>query len=396
MRSSHALTAIALLWLAGNALRLPVLAVPPVLPAVQADLAMSGTQIGILTGLPVILFAVAALPGSLLIARIGAMQALVAGLLLAALGSAMRGGATGVMLLYGATGIMSAGIAVMQPALPALVRDWLPDRVGFATAVYTNGLIVGEFVPVMLMLPVILPIMGGSWRWALAFWAVPLVAIAVLFVAFAPPSAAASAKVSEARPRWWPDWRDSLVWRLSLMLGSVNSAYFGVNAFLPGYLQEAGRPDLIANTLTAVNLGQLPASLLLLALASRLERQTWPLVVASLACLGCLAGIVTTASAWTVAFAAGLGFFAGGTLVLCLALPLLLQAPGDVARTSAAMFAVGYAEAMLTSVLGGAAWDLTGSAAFAFLPIALGLVPLVFLPATIRFPSTRPSVAASP
>ena len=36
----------------------------------------------------------------------------------------------------------------MQPALPAVVRQWLPDRVGFATAVFTNGLIAGEIVPV--------------------------------------------------------------------------------------------------------------------------------------------------------------------------------------------------------------------------------------------------------
>src|SRR5215218_7454690 len=89
---SHILVPLFLLWLAGNALRLPVLAVPPVLPNLQAELGMSGTEIGILSGLPVVLFAVAALPGSLLIARIGALQALIAGLLLAAVGTALRGG----------------------------------------------------------------------------------------------------------------------------------------------------------------------------------------------------------------------------------------------------------------------------------------------------------------
>src|ERR1041384_1292695 len=90
MSSRHVLIAIALLWLAGNAMRLPILAVPPVLPQIQADLAMSGTQVGILSGLPVTLFALAALPGSLLIARIGAASALVAGLLIAALGTGLR------------------------------------------------------------------------------------------------------------------------------------------------------------------------------------------------------------------------------------------------------------------------------------------------------------------
>ena len=61
--------AVSLLWLAGVGLRLPILAVPPVIATIQADLALSGTQIGILAGLPVILFGIAALPGSL---RVGA------------------------------------------------------------------------------------------------------------------------------------------------------------------------------------------------------------------------------------------------------------------------------------------------------------------------------------
>ena len=36
--------ALALLWLAGFGLRLPVLAVPPILPLMQADLGLTGTH----------------------------------------------------------------------------------------------------------------------------------------------------------------------------------------------------------------------------------------------------------------------------------------------------------------------------------------------------------------
>ena len=73
--------AASLLWLGGVGLRLTILAVPPVIALIQADLHLSGTEIGILSGLPVILFGIAALPGSLLIARFGALSTLVAGLL---------------------------------------------------------------------------------------------------------------------------------------------------------------------------------------------------------------------------------------------------------------------------------------------------------------------------
>ena len=53
-KSQSLALSLVLLWLVGNALRLPILAVPPVIPVLRADLHLSGTEIGILTGLPVI------------------------------------------------------------------------------------------------------------------------------------------------------------------------------------------------------------------------------------------------------------------------------------------------------------------------------------------------------
>ncbi|MGC2046917.1 MAG: MFS transporter, partial [Pseudolabrys sp.] len=75
------LTSLMLLWLTGVALRLTILAVPPVIPLIHDDLNLSATQIGILTGLPSMLFAIAAVPGSLLIARLGIGAALAVGLM---------------------------------------------------------------------------------------------------------------------------------------------------------------------------------------------------------------------------------------------------------------------------------------------------------------------------
>jgi hypothetical protein len=52
---------------------------------------------------------------------------------------------------------------------------------------------------------------------------------------------------------------------------------------------------------------------------------------------------------------------------------------------SAAMFTISYGEGLIVSVLSGAAWDLTGSPRIAFLPIAVSALPLLFVPAVIRF-----------
>src|SRR5262249_61770337 len=130
------------------------------------DLRVTGTEVGFLSGLPLILFAIAALPGSLLIARFGALATLACGLVIAGVASGLRGAVLDVFAFYAATVVMSAGIAIMQPALPPLVRQWLPRHVSFGTAAFTNGLLVGEALPVMLTIPLVLPLVEGSWRWA--------------------------------------------------------------------------------------------------------------------------------------------------------------------------------------------------------------------------------------
>ena len=94
-----------------------------------------------------------------------------------------------------------------------------------------------------------------------------------------------------------------------------------------------------------------------------------------------------------IVFAAALGFLGAFVLTLGFALPALLGAQSDVARMSAAMFTISYSEALLVSVASGAAWDIAGSPRFAFLPIALSAIPLLFVPAAIRF--RRASAAAN-
>jgi CP family cyanate transporter-like MFS transporter len=99
----------------------------------------------------------------------------------------------------------------------------------------------------------------------------------------------------------------------------------------------------------------------------------------------CLAGMVMTASLWTVVWAGVLGFLGAVVFTLALTLPPLLSAPADIGRMSAAVFATSYTQALLVSVLSGAAWDLGGTARFAFVPMAINTLPLLILPALMHF-----------
>jgi CP family cyanate transporter-like MFS transporter len=359
-----------------------LLAVPPVIPLIHADLALSETEIGALGSLPSLLFALAAVPGSLLIARFGARATLIAGLLLTALGSAARGGASDVAMLYLATIVMGAGVAVMQPAMPPLARAWLPDRIGFATAVYSNGLLVSETLAVALTIPFILPLVGGSWRWSFVVWSLPVLLTAMLVWSLAPREAE---PVTATLRRWWPDWRNPLVWRLALMLGGVNTVYFATNTFLPDYLGALGRRDLINPALTALNLAQLPASFAMLAWTGSLATRHWPYVGAGLALVASILGMTLMGGAWIVVFAGALGCINAAVLVMLLALPALLAAPQEVHRVSAAMFTMSYPCAVMLTVIGGAVWDLTGLPVVAFVPVGLSAAAIAALAPGIEF-----------
>ena len=369
-----------LLWFSGAALRVTILALPPVLPRVTAELGLNATDIGLLTGLPPLLFALAALPGAALIARFGAVSALLAGLILNALGAAARGLAPDAPTLEAATALMCLGVAVMQPALPPLVRTWAPTRIGFATAVYTNGLLVGELVPIAWMPEPVLPLVGDGWRASLVVWALPVLAAALLVAVFSRRPRATDAPATG----WWPNWRDWRIWRCGLLLGCVNATYFGLNGFMPGWLTAAGSASLVQPALIALNLAQIPASLLLLAFAGRLVKSRMSYGSAGVLLLVGVLGIVLMPGPAAVAWAAVAGFAGAVLLTLALALPSLLGDAADVPRLSAAMFTISYGLAMGAALLAGGLWSMTGLPVLAFLPFALTALAATLLGATLR------------
>jgi len=172
---------LALLWLAGIDLRITLLAVPPLIPLIHRDLPLDETAVAALLGLPVLLLATAATLGSMIISRFDARRTAILGVALLGASSALRGVGPSLTMLFAMTLVMGASVAIVQPALPALVYHWTPKHVGVATAVYSNGLLIGELIGAGLTTQVAVPI-SGSWRGALALWSmVPLITAPILW-----------------------------------------------------------------------------------------------------------------------------------------------------------------------------------------------------------------------
>jgi CP family cyanate transporter-like MFS transporter len=232
--------------------------------------------------------------------------------------------------------------------------------------VYSNGFLIGEIVAAALTVPLVLPLVAGSWQLAFSVWSIPVALTAgALWIVTAHRS-----RDVEAPPvAWWPDWRSARTWRLGLILGCASASYFGSNAFLPDYLRSTHHAGLIAAALTSVNLSQLPASVVTAAFARVMVARRWPVVVAGAMTVIAAAGFLL-GGVWVVVFAGILGFSTATVFVLTIALPPLLVAEHDVHRLSAAIFTIAYACPFVISLTGGAVWDASGVPYTSFLPIA--------------------------
>jgi len=376
-----------LLWLGGIDIRLTMLAVPPLIPLIHRDLGLDEKYVGALVSGPVLLLALASVPGSLLIAKVGVRGAVTAGLVAIAMFGALRGLGPSIPVLYSATFLMGVGVAVTQPVFPALVREWFPRRIAIATAVYSNGILIGETLPTALTTPVgVLPLAQGDWRWALASWSA-IVLVSTVAIALAAPARRALA----AAPRgWWPEWRKHQTIRIGIVMGMASATYFGANAFIPDFLERSGRHELISPALFVLNASQLLTAPVV---------ALWPRILSGrVGFMGSAAlmavaetGIVFAPGAGVVAAAFVLGFSTALGFIVVLSLPPRVAPPGDVARMSAAIFTLQYAAAFVIPLLAGALWDATGLPVLAFAPGVVAAGAMAWAAMSLRVPGPAPA-----
>ncbi|MGW0583294.1 MFS transporter, partial [Streptomyces sp. NPDC002920] len=172
----HRLAVVALVLAALN-LRPGVTSLGPVLEEVRDSLAMSGTLAGLLTSVPAVCFALVGATAPALARRYGAAGTVAAAGAVLTAGLALRPLAADPTLFVVLTALSLAGIAVVNVLLPAVVKQFFPDRVGAMTGLYSMALNAGASSAAALTVP-LTEAFGGDWRYGLGAWAA-LAALAV-------------------------------------------------------------------------------------------------------------------------------------------------------------------------------------------------------------------------
>src|SRR5881396_2896521 len=152
---------LALAWAVGFTMWGLLLSIDPLLPAIQAELALTFTLRSLVLALPFLSMAIAAIPGGFLADRSGIRRSVTLGGAIATGGAGLRAVPGGTVLLLTAAVVFGLGLVI--PNLPKLVSTrYGRDLGGFATGVYSTGLIMGSVAGVYLTKP--LADVLGSWR----------------------------------------------------------------------------------------------------------------------------------------------------------------------------------------------------------------------------------------
>lgn len=386
-----------LLALVGINLRSVILGVPPVLPLIQHDLHLTYTATGFLTALPILVLGVASWLSGLLAERIGERACVSIGLALLAGGALLRAVWPMALTLFFFTFLLSVGIALSQTAVPVLARRWFPTQIGLVTALFSDGLIVGESIAAGLTVPVMLQYFGAdAWRATFVFWSIPIIVALVLWLWIAPPIQVKTLRhtreATETRSQPERDGQQGVGekkpervngWHLGIMLGANSLIYFGMNSWVASYNQAIHHSGLTSLVLAMLNSAQLPASLGVTFFAQRLAGRRWPFIVSGAICALAIAGWVFTPASLEVLWVALLGGSSALVFTLGIALPPLLARPGEVARLTGTTISLTYCVAFVGPLIGGQLWDLLHVPAVAFLPVAVASITLIILGALL-------------
>jgi cyanate permease len=388
--------------LAYTALMVVWFSVAAYLAEIVAELGLTSTQAGLLTGAIPLTYVPVALFSGVVTDRIGPYRAIGIGLVLFGAAQVGRAGADSFAVLLGLTVVVGVGGTAITFGLPKLVAELFPtDASGTPSSIYMLGSFVGTASAFSIGRGVVGPVLGG-WRPLFTAIGVAVLAYAVLWwvvVYLAPistlrepidgtadaPDTAGSADTDDTADTDEPTSTDGGVRGIAALRRDVGRVFrrpamrwlvvvgvvyllivHGLQNWLATVLQARGvAPTLAANVTGAFVAAEAVGTLTVPAVSDRLGRRGGVIAACGAACaLGTAALLVPGVPfALPVAGALVVGVGVGGISPLVRMVPPEIEGVGPALTGTAVglVFAVGELGGFLGPFLVGALFDLTGS-----------------------------------
>lgn len=342
--STRSAFVVAGLILAALNMRPALAGVSPLLDEIMKDVGLSPAGGGAITTVMVVCLGLFGPVAPLLARRVGLDRTLLAALLVLALGIVLRS-MDGVAALYLGAAVAGTAIAVMNVAMPGVVKQHFPERVGVYTSVYVSALVVGASIASAAVIP-LEGATGYGWRGVSALMAIPVLVAALVWL----PQALGKQGGSANGPRpFRAILRSKVTWKITLFMGLQSLTYYITLAWLPTIFQESGVSAVDAGYLLSVaTLAQVAGTLGAPMHAGGRASQAPHVVVAGALTIAGYLGILLAPSTvpWLWMIVLGVGQGASLALVL-LIITLRAPDPASVTALSSVAQSVGYVLAAL-------------------------------------------------
>lgn len=251
----------------GVVMRAPFTALPAILTDVAADLGVNVSSLGILTSIPLIMFALCSSLAPKLAEKFGMEKLMAMVLFVMVIGSGMR--ILGLPFLFLGTVIVGATIAFINVLLPSLVTANFPKKIGLYTTIYITLMGVAATVAAMIAVPIV---SASSWQFFV------LLITGVVFLAFIIwlPTTRNNHRFEAGKQKQ----QSSSIWKNKaalafLMFGGLQSVLFYTEiTWLPTISQSVGFTKADAGLMAGFfNFTAIPMSMFIPAILSRQTKE---------------------------------------------------------------------------------------------------------------------------
>lgn len=363
---THPILVIVSILLIASNLRGPITGPGPILAFISSDLALSATQAGMLTTLPLLAFAIFSPISSGLARKIGLEPSLMLALIAIASGIVLRSTGSSITLFLG-TCIIGIGIAIGNVLLPSLLKRDFPNKVPTLTAIYVLIMGVGATLSASTTIPLlnlaqtlnitVIP----SWAFALAGTLILPLLTMLIWLPQMKRHTKPTADTADIDSHSYL-WRTGAAWQVTAFLALNSFIMYSFIAWLPSILVDNGYSEHQAGYIHGIlQLASAAPALVLIPLMAKMKDKRALSVVMTGFSLMSIIGLIALpqhAAIWVGL----LGFSCGGGFILGLSfVGLRTHNAHQAAALSGMAQCMGYLFAATGPILFGSLHEATGS-----------------------------------
>lgn len=271
----------------GMIMRAPFTTIPTVLPEIAQTFHMQLGALGILTTIPLLIFAGLSSFAGKIMQRFGLERVLLAAILFIFIGSILRIAGYGPMLV--GTVLIGLGITFINVLLPATLIKYVPAQIGQYTGLYSTTMTVSTALFQMIAVPIVAI---ASWQVLIVILSIVVGLAGIIWLLNMREVAAAAHAIQT--PQVTPEfakvnpWSNKYAWAILVAAGVQSALFYTTIAWVPTMAQDAGLSGSEAGIIIGwMSLIGLPISVILPSYYARVDykKRRLAVVVAVLAWL---------------------------------------------------------------------------------------------------------------